>query len=282
MQILRQAGGSLLLAIFSVVLVMGGISLALAEVYVPDNPTPTATPEQILVISSPTVQQTAFIVDTPTSSPTATIPPPTSCPPPTGWIPITVQSSDTLAILAARYNVSADLISAANCLFSTDLRTGTILYVPPIPTPTDIPCGPPAGWVSYVVQRGDTMYSLSHAYGVSIPQLQFANCIPAFQYNLSVGQILRVPNVPVTRTPFPTATATLTPVSIIFPTVTKPVTATSTATIIPTGTTPSTPTATPTATTPPTSTATVASPTTSPTSTATITAFPTSTWTPNP
>jgi len=282
MQVLRQAGGSLLLAICSVALVIGGISLAFAEVYVPDNPTPTPTQEQILIISSPTVQQTVFIADTATLSPTATVPPPTSCPPPSGWIPITVQSNDNLATLAVRYKVPADLISAANCLFSSDLRTGTILYVPPIPTPTDIPCGPPAGWASYIVQRGDTMYSLSHAYGVSILQLQFANCIPAFQYNLSVGQILRVPNIPITRTPFPTATATLTPVSIIFPTVTKTATVTLTATITPTGTTPPTSTATATSTATPTSTATVVSPTTPPTATATITAFPTNTWTPIP
>ena len=281
MQTVRQAAGSFLLALCSAVLVIGGISLALAEVYIPATPTPTETQELLPVILSPTQEVIVAVAETLTPSPSATIPPPTSCPPPANWIPVTVQSGEDLALLALRYKTNPDVLSRANCLFSTNLRAGSILYVPPIPTATTIPCGPPAGWVSYTVKFGDTLYSLSHAYGVSIAQLQFANCLPASQYNISIGQILRVPFVAITRTPLPTATATLTRVSIIFPTVTGTTTITPTETIIPilTSTPTATATATPTSTTTatPTATVTVVPPTTPPTATATITAFPTDT-----
>ncbi|MBU1661889.1 MAG: LysM peptidoglycan-binding domain-containing protein, partial [Chloroflexi bacterium] len=212
--------------------------------------------------------------------PTETIPPPTSCPPPSGWVAITVQPGEDLLTLAARYKITREQLLAANCLFSNDLPTGSILYVPPVPTNTPVPCGPPAGWIRYTVQPGNTLYSLSQAYGVSLSQLQFANCMPANQYNLVTGQTLWVPNV-VTRTPRATATPTLTPVIIIFPTLTGTIPATSTTIAPPTSTNIPTSTDVPTGT--PTGTATGTAsppPTATPPATATITAFPTQT--PNP
>jgi hypothetical protein len=271
---LRQISGSILLALFSISLVIGGISLALAESYVPDFPTPTETLALVSIFNTPTFQPQLQVTET-ISVPTETVPPPVSCPPPTGWIPITVQPGENLATLALRHHSSPENLLVANCLFSTDLTTGSIVYVPSIPTNTPIPCGPPAGWIRYTVQAGNTMYSLSQAYGVSITQLQFANCMLTNQYSLSTGQSLWVPNV-ATRTPRATATATLTPVSIIFPTITRTATVTPTASKVPTSTMTSTNVPTSTAT------ATVASPTTPPTATATITAFPTSTATATP
>ncbi len=272
MQTLRQIGGSLLLALFSAALVIGGISLALAESYIPEIPTPTETLALIppVIMNTPTSQVVVFITET-APAPSATIPPPTSCPPPAGWIAITIQPGDDLVTLSLRHQSTPDELSQKNCLFSTNLPTGSILYVPPLPTQTVVACGRPPGWIAYTVRPGNTLYSLSHAYGVTVAQLQFANCIPSYRYTLSVGQTLWVPNVAVTRTPLATATATLTPVSIIFPTLTWTPSPTQTATDVPTATLFSTdvPTAT--------QTATVASPTTPPTATATITAFPTAT-----
>jgi LysM repeat protein len=282
MNTLRQIGGSLLLALFSIALVIGGISLALAESYVPQIPTLTQTlaPTSIFSTSTantgtPTLSVVSF---TPTlSTPSATFPPPTFCPPPAGWIAIMVQPGESLATLAARYNTTPANLSIANCLFSSDLPAGSIIYVPPFPTQTSIPCGPPPGWVRYIVRPGDTLTSLSQAFGVSIAQLQFANCMPANQYYLVVGQTIWVPNV-ATHTPRATATHTLTPVVIIFPTLT------STASVTPPPTTIPTFTATPTDSPTPPPTATVASPTTPPTATPTVpptnTSFPTATATP--
>lgn len=278
MDTLRQLGGSLLLALFSVALVIGGISLALAESYVPVIPTPTGTQALIPIVNTntdvPTSEVVEFFTETP-PTPSATVPPPSSCPPPAGWIAVRVQPGDTLAVLAARHQSTSEQLLVANCLFSSDLPTGSILYVPSIPTRTSVPCGPPPGWIRYTVQPGNTLTGLSQAYGVSIAQLQFANCMPANQFSLAAGRVIWVPNV-ATRTPRATATATLTPVSIVFPTLTwtASVTPTPTNTIAPTATQTTSPTIPPTAT--------VASPTPQPTASATITSFPTATPTPSP
>jgi hypothetical protein len=287
MQIIRQIGVSFLLAFLSVALVIGGILLALAESYVPAiPPTPTDTQAPLPVFDTPTPQPIILATDT-LSVPNATFPPPTSCPPPAGWIAITIQPGDDLVTLALRYHSTPENLLIANCLFSTDLPTGSILYVPPFPTQTSVPCGPPPGWVRYIVQPGNTIYSLSQAFGVSSTQLRFANCLSPNQYNLTVGQTIWVPNY-ATRTPRATATATLTPVSIIFPTITRSATATniptSTPTNIPTSTATNVPIATATQTPVPSFTPTatvVAPPTTPPTATASVTAFPSATTIPS-
>lgn len=276
MDMLRQLAGSLLLALFSAALVVGGMSLALAESYVPVVPTPTETQIFIPFVASPTSAPPQALPATVTlpPTPTVTIPPPTTCPPPAGWVQIAVGPGDDLVTLSFRYQSTPEELLLANCLFSTELPAGSFIYVPPIATKTPVPCGPPFGWVRYTVQPGNTMYSLSQAYGVSISQLQFANCMAANQYNLSVGQSIWVPNVP-TRTPHATATATLTPVSIVFPTITRTATPTQTGTPVfsPTPTPTRTGTGTVTATTLP-------PPTATPTATPTITAFPTQTSSP--
>ena len=290
MNALRQLGSSLLLAVLSATLVIGGISLALAESYVPViPPTPTATQVLFPTFSSPTTVPSASIsipsTQTPLPASTNTVPPPpTSCPPPAGWVAVPVGPGDDLTTLAFRYHSTPQQLSVANCLFSNNLPFGSYLYVPPVPTQTSVPCGPPPGWVRYIVQSGNTLFSLSQAYGVSLSQLQFANCMAANQYYLYAGQTLWVPNV-VTRTPRATSTPTLTPIVIIFPTITGTATATGTATNLPTATAPPTstslPTATPTGTATGTATATATAtappPTAPPTASATITAFPTQT-----
>jgi LysM repeat protein len=275
METIRQIGGSLLLALFSVALVVGGISLALAESYVPEIPTPTETQLPTSVFNpnatstvTPTQMAATFTATPPT--PSATVPPPSSCLPPAGWIAVSVQPGDTLMTLASRYKSTPESLTAANCLFSSDLPTGSIVYVPSVPTQTNVACDPPFGWIRYSVRPGNTLTSLSLAFGVSVTQLQMANCMPANQFNLSTGQVIWVPNVAM-RTPRATGTATLTPVSIIFPTLTA------TPTITPSPTNTPIPTPTPTDSPTPSPTATVPSPTTPPTATATFTAIPTAT-----
>ncbi|MFZ5911112.1 MAG: LysM peptidoglycan-binding domain-containing protein [Chloroflexota bacterium] len=265
MQTIRQLAGSILLALLSVVLVIGGISLALAESYIPAA-SPTETQTQIPIFISPIMTSTLPSVATPSlaATPSETLPPPpTSCPPPAGWVAIKVQPFDTLASLALQYKTTPELLRQANCLVSSDLTPDTLLYVPPVPTQTVVPCGPPPGWILYTVQAGNTMYSLSQAFGVSVAQLQQANCMPYYQTSIKTGQQIWVPNV-ATRTP------TLTPISIIFPTLTWTATTVPSATKTPTlePTLPPTPTSSPSPTTPPTSTF------VPPTEIPSITAFP--------
>ncbi len=272
MQTVRQLAGSILLALLFLLLVLGGISLALGESYIPAaTPTASQTQTPVFVFFTPTgdlpVVATASLTSVPTVTETLP-PPPTSCPPPSGWIAIKVQPLDTLASLALQYKTTPELLIQSNCLFSSDLTPGTLLYVPPVPTPTPIPCGPPPGWVRYTVQPGNTLFSLSQAFGVSVSRLQQANCMPYSQTSINAGQSIWVPNV-ATRTP------TLTPISIVFPTLTWTASPLPTPTWTPLPSPTWTPLPLPTWTPSPPPTPTEPPPT--PTATPSITAFPTST-----
>jgi LysM repeat protein len=66
-----------------------------------------------------------------------------------------------------------------------------IIYLPPLPTRTPISCGSHRGWLIYYVQKGDTLYRLSQAFGVTVAELQRANCITGTL--IRVGEPLFVP-----------------------------------------------------------------------------------------
>lgn len=121
-----------------------------------------------------------------------------------------------------------------NCLTSQVLIPGSFLYVPPLPTNTLIPCGPPSGWIIYIVKPKDNLYQISNLYQTTVPQLQAGNCMGSSTLIIT-GQILYVPNVAtitptVTLTPSPTSTPTITPTasSTATPTHTPTLTATPT------------------------------------------------------
>ena len=175
MQNLRQLGGGVIIALVSVILVIGGISLALAET-LPSQATPTPIPPT-LSLDFPTATFTLAAVgsETATTTLTSTLVSVTdtafatntlfvqaSCSYPTGWVRISTGAGDTIYSLAQRYKTSAESLGAANCLSSFDIPVGFALYVPPVPTVTIIPCGPPAGYVRrHVVQPGDNLYRIA-------------------------------------------------------------------------------------------------------------------------
>jgi len=257
MQALRQLGGGVIIAIISVILVLGGVFLSLAE-----SLPPPATPTQIpptLPLSFPTPTTTVTVtpfLETVTSTSTVTVSPSpavislspalVSCTPPSGWIRITTGTGDTIYSLAQRYRTSAASLSAANCLSVSDLPIGFALYVPPVPTITVIPCGAPTGWVkTHIVQSGDNLYRIALSYGLSYPQLQRANCMGG-STTIYAGQRLWVPNIS-TRTPVPGVTIIPDfPTDTSIPTVPTPITITAinTATDPPTATSTPIPTAT--------------------------------------
>ena len=107
MQTLRQLGGGVIIAIFSVILVIGGIFLSLAETLPPPStptqipptfpesfPTPTATTIGFPATDTQTLQQLgASNHDRNRNSHPASWhrPSPASCTPPSGWIRITTR-----------------------------------------------------------------------------------------------------------------------------------------------------------------------------------------------
>ena len=202
MQSLRQLGLGLIIAIVSIVLVVGGIMLALAESLPPPS-TPTQIPATLpQSFPTPTITASPIQSETPTATQTVTAPSTdtlvaattTACSPPIGWIRIIAGAGDTIYSIAQRYTTTAENLSAANCLLSPDLPAGYTLYVPPVPTVTVIPCGPPIGWVrTHIVQRGDTLFRIALSYGTTYPQLQRANCMGSSTI-IYAGQRLWVPS----------------------------------------------------------------------------------------
>jgi LysM repeat protein len=218
MQAFRQLGVGVVVAIASVILVIGGIFLAMAETF-PSAATPTQipptfpesfpTPTATTIGFPPTDTQTVTPVSTlptMTASPTLGVSPmPASCTPPSGWIRITTAAGDTVYSLAQRYKTTAESLNTANCLTAAELPAGVALYVPPVPTVTVVPCGPPFGWVrNYIVRPGDTLFRIALSYNITYPQLQRANCMGS-STTIYTGQRLWVPNVP-PRTPVPGVT----------------------------------------------------------------------------
>jgi LysM repeat protein len=226
MQNMRQFASAFSLALFSVLLVLGSLSVSLIEVYSPAPPEATATfpatPVPITVtftalipVHSPTATSTSTATKTPQPAP--------SCPqPPQGWISVSVQAGDTLNVVAARYNMTNEQLRAVNCLLTDSLVQGSSLFVPaPLPTSvvvtsTPIRCSPPPGWVKgYVVHSGETLFGISQNYGISLASLKLANCKDDRNLIFN-GETLWVPNLP---TLTPTSPAIVIPeVITVFPT----------------------------------------------------------------
>jgi LysM repeat protein len=209
---LRGLGNALVVALISIGLMVGALSISLVE-FAPQA-TPTATNSLFLSPALLTVTPTVPPTQTPTiglESPTPSITPtftntaipPASCLPPTGWGQIIIQAGDTLDSIAARYRTSKDDLRRANCLLTDNLVAGTALYVPPVATTTPVLCSQgAAGWVkSYVVRPGDTFYAIATNHYTTAGLLKSVNCRASDL--IYVGETLWVPNV-ATRTPYPT------------------------------------------------------------------------------
>jgi LysM repeat protein len=213
MRALREMSGGLIIAVVSLLLVLGGISLSLAENKLPEQPTPTPLPPIIatsielptftpilLNTNTLTPPTTETATQTPTIAPSVTLAVAVVCNPPVGWIQIIVSANDTLYTIAERYKTTAENLNTSNCLNNAPPAVGSRLYVPLVPTVTVIPCGPFAGWIkAYRVNPGDNLYRISLLYRTTVSRLQRANCMGSSTI-IYVGQLLWVPNVP-TSTP---------------------------------------------------------------------------------
>jgi LysM repeat protein len=299
MKVLRELTFGLLSAAASGLIVLGAISLALVEgIAIQPSLVPEPATITPLVEVQPQAQQQspeatpAAIEATVTTTPVPTL---SVCPPPFNWAVYVIEPGDTVEQLAQLHSITPETLRDANCLTSDVLMPSYILYLPELPptstpqaappTITPVPCGPPWGWVFYTVRPGDTLFKLSLAYGVSVPQIQFANCMGSSTY-IRYGEVIYLPYVRPIRTAVPaTRTFTLTPTVFTLTQTTTPNPSATLTYIIPSLTfTPTrtlTPTFTFTATSTPTLTPTETQ-TPSPTSTATYTSTPTETFTPSP
>jgi LysM repeat protein len=237
-----KIGAGILAVLGSTAIILGGLTLSLSESSQPQTQTGQPAPTSGAVWLTAHARQTAATQGATQmpSPPGFTLP--ADCIPPKNWQPVIVQTGDTLLTLASRYQTTPNEIALANCLIVSTLIPGSVIYIPPphptemaaIPSPTPTLCGPPPGWTLYTVQPEDNLFRIGLAYGVTVAQLQFANCLESTL--IRPGDRLWVPDVP-TRTPQVSLTFT--------PTKTRPpATSTQTPTITPTPT--GTPTPTPT------------------------------------
>jgi LysM repeat protein len=128
----------------------------------------------------------------PKKTPRPTVRAVTRCVPPSNWQPYTVQWGDSLSAVAWRYWTSVERIAQANCMKSYALYAGQRIYVPDVP-PRQW-CGRPPGWVAYLIQQGDTLFSIAGWVGTTVPELKQANCLESDK--ILAGAELWVPHLP--------------------------------------------------------------------------------------
>lgn len=224
----RQVWFGILAALISSAIILGSISLSLVEsgsaLALIATDTSTSSPSPTIPVETvPAGFPTFTPTSTHTPTATSTTPPPKNCPPPAGWGQIEYQMDETWESLAQKYGVTVEELLKSNCFDVNVLPIpGSVINVPLLPSPTattmptntptrlptktSIPCGPPPGWVRYTVRPGDNLYRLSQSLGVSVPQLQLANCLGS-SITIRAGQSLFVPFLPVIPTNPPTWTS---------------------------------------------------------------------------
>ncbi|HKZ82548.1 MAG TPA: LysM peptidoglycan-binding domain-containing protein [Anaerolineae bacterium] len=149
-------------------------------------------------------------------------------------VTIVAQSLDTGQTAAMRFSVTATPTpTPTETPAPTETPTPTVTTTP---TPTPTPCVPRLDWPIYIVQPGDTLFSIARVTGSTVDELVRANCL--FDERIYAGQALRVPRLPppptYTPTPTPTPTSSATPTSKSTNTPTHTPTHTSTPTNTPT------------------------------------------------
>lgn len=97
-----------------------------------------------------------------------------------------VQPGDTLSAIARRYNTTVSALISYNGLTSTTIYVGQRILIPGGGTPTPGPVYP----ISYVVQRGDTLYSIARRYDTTVAALKQVNNLVSD--SIYVGQRLTI------------------------------------------------------------------------------------------
>ena len=169
--------------------------------------------------SAPTVQTLAPVPapvqpPTPTAAPppaptTAAPPPaPTTAAPASGGLTYTVQSGDTLAAIADRFNVTVDEIISANNIQNADVISIGQQFVIPTGSGGATGAGTASSGAStsgatgttsadgstYTVASGDTLASIANRFNISLADLLAANPSIENQDVISVGQVLNIPS----------------------------------------------------------------------------------------
>ena len=93
-----------------------------------------------------------------------------------------VQKGDTLYSIANKFGTTVDEIKSLNKLTSNTLRIGQIL---------NIPTKVSENVTTYMVQKGDTLYSIANKFGTTVDEIKSLNSLTS--NTLQIGQILNIP-----------------------------------------------------------------------------------------
>jgi LysM repeat protein len=166
-----------------------------AEIVVgtPGQPTSTPTPTTTPATATPTPTSTS--TPTPTTTPaTATpTPTPTSTLEPGQTVIYVVRSGDTLYSIARRFGTTVQAIAQINGITNPSrIYAGQQLLIPREGSVTPVPTTQPPVVTTYIVQRGDTLWSIARRYDTTVQAIALLNNIanPSLIY---VGQRLRIP-----------------------------------------------------------------------------------------
>lgn len=98
-----------------------------------------------------------------------------------------VQKGDSLWSIASKNNTTVDNIKKLNNLSSNTLQIGQLLKLPGSSEENEI-----ESENIYIVKKGDSLYSTSKIYGISVDELKKVNNLTS--NNLSIGQTLIIPS----------------------------------------------------------------------------------------
>ena len=113
------------------------------------------------------------------------------------YISYTVKKGDTLYSIAKKYGVSADTIIQDNNLKNSNLSVGQILRIRSGEGEVLECFGEDyndsiSNYKTYIVQKGDSLYTISRRYGVSVDDIKRVNNLKS--NTLSIGQELLIPS----------------------------------------------------------------------------------------
>ena len=94
-----------------------------------------------------------------------------------------VKKGDTLYSIAIKYNTSVDNLKSINNITTDSLAIGQIIKLPS----TSSTAGD-----TYIVKKGDTLYSIARTYNTSVDKLKEINNLTSNA--LAIGQVLKLPN----------------------------------------------------------------------------------------
>jgi LysM repeat protein len=155
----------------------------------PTGPTATPTATQT---ATPTATSTT---PTPTGTPPTATPTPTPTPTlqPGQTVIYVVRSGDTLYSIARRFGTTVQAIAQINNISNPSrIFAGQQLLIPRGPNVTPVPPTPPPSSTTYVVQRGDTLWSIARRYGTTVQAIALLNNIPNPSL-IYAGQRLAIP-----------------------------------------------------------------------------------------